>query len=111
MVYFLQFIVTISKALEFGATSVMNIKLHALLSLSVIDPISVRLFSNESYWKVVSIHNTPITDIPQTERTHADGYMSFEHPEKCQGVDISAIHERCPIHVGLDGEYILSICY
>ncbi|KAK7035340.1 hypothetical protein VNI00_011871 [Paramarasmius palmivorus] len=87
-------------ALEFGASTLMNVEMRSILSLSSDKPVPVQVTLEDSYWKVASnsfskdgSHN------PATARLHADGYLSFEPPVPGERIDLSAIRKRCSTFV------------
>ncbi|ESK96774.1 hypothetical protein Moror_6646 [Moniliophthora roreri MCA 2997] len=88
----------IEMALEFGATTLMNVEMRSILSLSSDKPVPVQVALDGCYWKVVSTSlgakdGSHIST--KTERLHADGYLSFELPTVGEPIDIPAIRSRC----------------
>ncbi|EGN93606.1 hypothetical protein SERLA73DRAFT_97544 [Serpula lacrymans var. lacrymans S7.3] len=90
-------------AIEFGASTLMNVNLRSMLSLSSESPIKVEASLDGSYWTVKSIATSPQSrkdsKLKPVERLHADGYLSFEPPQTCCDLDIPSIRKRCPEHV------------
>ncbi|KAJ7877965.1 acyl transferase domain-containing protein [Mycena olivaceomarginata] len=82
-------------ALEFGATTLLNVNLRALLPLSAENPIATEIILDGAYWKI--------------QRFHADGYLSFESPPTYDNLNISEIRNRCDCHV--DSEFYPSLSY
>ncbi|KAF8154856.1 hypothetical protein B0H34DRAFT_540683 [Crassisporium funariophilum] len=91
-------------ALEFGATTLMNVNLRSILSLSADKPVQVDVSLDGAYWAVKSIATNKSQRgsglSTQNDRLHADGYLSFEAPEPCTPLDIQLIRTRCPNHIG-----------
>ncbi|KAJ7363860.1 acyl transferase domain-containing protein [Mycena albidolilacea] len=91
-------------AIEFGASTLMNVNFRSLLALSSATPIRVKVALDGCHWSVTSvptISSSRTASLP-SERLHADGYLSFEEPKKKSALDIPAIRARCPKHVGAD---------
>ncbi|KAK7056358.1 hypothetical protein VNI00_002912 [Paramarasmius palmivorus] len=83
-------------ALEFGATTLMNVEMRSILSLPSENPISVQVVLDGAYWKVLSTSSSGNGHNKSTvERLHADGYLSFESPTPNDPLNITAIRQRC----------------
>ncbi|KAJ7661571.1 acyl transferase domain-containing protein [Mycena polygramma] len=96
-------------ALEFGATSLLNISFRSMLALTE-SLVSVTVSLDGSYWKVTSsVPEARASNSGQIERLHADGYLSFEVPPDYQDLNISEIRRRCDSHV--DSEFYPSLAY
>ncbi|KAJ3513618.1 hypothetical protein NLJ89_g2846 [Agrocybe chaxingu] len=90
-------------ALEFGASTLMNVNMRSILSLSSEKPTKVNVNLDGAHWTVksVSVSKARKDHAPTTsERLHADGYLSFEIPSVAPPVDIAAIRARCSDHIG-----------
>lgn len=114
------FLIFFSQALEFGASTLMNVNLRSILSLSSEKPVKVDIQLDGAYWAVKSVPSSksrkdvasnvsndtilyldlkPIIPL-QPGRLHADGYLSFETPHAVPPLDIVAVRNRCPGHIG-----------
>ncbi|KDR73164.1 hypothetical protein GALMADRAFT_158296 [Galerina marginata CBS 339.88] len=93
-------------ALEFGASTLMNVNLRSILSLSSEKPVKVDIHLDGAFWTIKSFASTPKSrkDVgPGTSgRLHADGYLSFEIPSAVLPLDIKAVRNRCTGHIGSD---------
>ncbi|KAF8898071.1 hypothetical protein CPB84DRAFT_1748077 [Gymnopilus junonius] len=89
-------------AFEFGASTLMNVNLRSILSLSSEKPVKVDIQLDGAYWTVKSIPSTKSRKdaSSNTGRLHADGYLSFETPHAVSALDIEAVRNRCPGHIG-----------
>ncbi|KAF7358095.1 putative polyketide synthase [Mycena venus] len=103
-------------ALEFGATTLMNVNLRAMLPLSAENPSAVNVTLDGAYWKVTSsilvARPTKGSDDGDSyiHRLHADGYLSFEAPPIYDNLNISEIRKRCDSHVA-SAEFYPSLSY
>ncbi|KAH9914224.1 thiolase-like protein [Fomitopsis serialis] len=90
----------IEMALEYGATTLMNVDMRSILSLSSERPMKVDISRDGFLWAVkTSISSSHAASAP-TERTHASGYLSFEPPTPQTPLDIPAIRQRCEGYTG-----------
>ncbi|KAF7348023.1 putative polyketide synthase [Mycena sanguinolenta] len=106
-------LVSLEMALEFGATVLFNVSFRAILPLSAESPVPIDVTLDGSYWKVSSsipeARMGPISKDSHIERTHADGYLSFEVPPDYDDLDISEIRRRCDSRA--DSEFYPSLAY
>ncbi|KAJ6465896.1 putative polyketide synthase [Mycena vitilis] len=100
-------------AMEFGASTLLNVNLRSVLSMSAEFPVKVDLDLDGAYWKVTSsIPGARYSDDSgdnEIKRIHADGYLSREPPPVCEDLDIPEIRSRCDSHV--DSEFYASLAY
>ncbi|KAJ3729804.1 hypothetical protein C8R42DRAFT_637953 [Lentinula raphanica] len=80
-------------ALEFGATTLLDVTMHSILSLSSNSPIHLELDLKDSQWTLHSQSN--IGQSGSVKQLHASGYISHEHPTVHPLLDIAAIRQRC----------------
>ncbi|CCM02247.1 uncharacterized protein FIBRA_04328 [Fibroporia radiculosa] len=89
----------VEMALEYGATTLMNVSFRAMLSLSSEIPVKLSIHRDGAYWSIKSATSSG-SSVNGKERLHADGYLSCEDPLPGEKLDIVAIRRRCPNFVG-----------
>ncbi|OCH84204.1 putative polyketide synthase [Obba rivulosa] len=91
-------------AIEFGASTLMNVNLRSILSLSAERPVKVDVQLDGYFWTVKSIfsdhQNSSSAASNHAERLHADGFLSFDPPPIYPDLDVAEIRKRLPKHVG-----------
>ncbi|KAJ3729806.1 hypothetical protein C8R42DRAFT_637954 [Lentinula raphanica] len=87
-------------ALEFGATTLLDVTMHSILSLSSNSPIHLELDLKDSQWTLHSQSN--IGQSGSVKQLHASGYISHEHPTVHPLLDIAAIRQRCHNYISSD---------
>ncbi|KAF4610126.1 hypothetical protein D9613_010407 [Agrocybe pediades] len=90
-------------AVEFGASTLINVNLRSIMSLSSEKPVKVDITLDGAYWAVKSITSSKSRkdgSSSSNERLHADGYLSFEVPKPTAPLDIEEVRSRCTGHIG-----------
>ncbi|KAJ6492315.1 hypothetical protein C8R45DRAFT_825292 [Mycena sanguinolenta] len=82
-------------ALEFRPTSLFNVSLHSMMSLSSEQPLPVKidLDGAGAHWTVSSV--VPVSPGKPFAKMHAEGYLSFEAPPIVDAIHIPTIRSRC----------------
>ncbi|KAJ3878281.1 hypothetical protein F5051DRAFT_328254 [Lentinula edodes] len=87
-------------ALEFGATTLLDVTMHSILSLSSNSPTHIELNLKDSQWTVHSLLNN--SQPGSVKQLHASGYLSHEGPTVHPSLNIAAIRHRCNNHISSD---------
>ncbi|KAJ8518631.1 hypothetical protein ONZ45_g4321 [Pleurotus djamor] len=92
---------------EFGASVLMEVKFHRLLSLSSVPPVPISVRLDGLHWSVSSKSGRPLHhSSPQPDDVlHADGFISFDKPCKPPCVDLNSIWSRLQTHITGDELY------
>ncbi|KAE9394813.1 CurK protein [Gymnopus androsaceus JB14] len=82
-------------AAEFGGTSILDMTMHSILSLSSDTPLRIEVTLEDSLWTVHSLSKAQA----HPKHLHASGYISRETPRPYPSLDINFIRSRCDKHI------------
>ncbi|PCH36322.1 hypothetical protein WOLCODRAFT_108541 [Wolfiporia cocos MD-104 SS10] len=90
----------IEMALEYGATTLVDVHMRSILPLSSETPTKVDVHLDGSHWTVKSYGQNKFRSDNDSGRLHAEGYLLFDEPPTYAPIDIAAIRQRLPGFVG-----------